>query len=153
MQVILDAMRARHIALRGKKPLPDDLVFPSPQPNKKGERWKEFTRTSIARYLNESWPEYKIHLHGCRTSGRTWANGPVGRKLGYSVGLMDRQQGRSEKGTGGGHYSSHNRLYLDDETFETRIPMMRDWCRYINKVNPLSAASQRIIRNNQKAAA
>jgi integrase len=153
MQDVLDAMRARHIALRGKEPSPDDLVFPSPAPNKKGELWQPMTRTSITRHLNELWPEYKIHVHGIRFSARSWANGPIGRKLGHTKELMDRQQGRREKGVGGSAYSSEVRPELDDETFDDRKPMMRDWCRYINKVNPLSAASERMIRNNQKAAA
>jgi hypothetical protein len=146
MQDILDAMRARHKATRGSDASPDDLVFPSPAPDKNGERWKDFKRISIIREQNLVWPEYKIHPHGNRTSIRTWAKGP-GK---YDVYLVDRQHNRREPGTGGAHYSSHNRPELDDETLDDRGHMMKDWCLYCDQVNPLSAASERIIRN-QKA--
>jgi hypothetical protein len=141
MQKILNAMRARHIATRGAKPLPGDLVFPSPAPNRHGERWNEFPRTSIIREQNLVWPAYKIHPHGNRTTIRTWANGP-GK---WDVRLVDRQHNRNEPGTGGRHYSSANRPELDDETLDDRKHMMNDWCKYCNKVNPLSASSQRTI--------
>jgi hypothetical protein len=141
MQDILDAMRARHIATRGAEPLPGDLVFPSPAPNKHGERWNEFPRTSIIREQNLAWPEYKIDPHGNRTTIRTWARGP-GK---WDVHLVDRQHNRKEPGTGGAHYSSANRPELDDETLDDRRLMMLDWVKYCDQVNPLSDASQRII--------
>jgi integrase len=129
MQDVLNAMKARRVDQSG-----DAYVFPSPAPTANGKRGQPYSKEKGSGLLNELWPEFRIHPHGFRTTLRTWCRGP-GK---YPVSLAERQQGRREKGVGGGHYSSEDRPYLDDETLDDRRRMMEHWGKYCKQVNPPS---------------
>jgi hypothetical protein len=123
LQAIIDAMKSRRFDQSG-----DAYVFPSPLSRRCGEPYNQGALDGLIKKL---WPA--MNVHGGRTTMRVWGEA---NKL--PLNLIDRQQGRRERGVGATHYSIDGRPYLEDHTFEERGRIAELWESFLDQKQPVN---------------